>query len=99
MAGTQMVDEAATVAGSQVTQSVIHNRLVMICREMGIAMMKTSYSTIFNEGLDFSCVIFNRDGEMIAQAEFCPAQLGRSSTPCGGRLTSTAWRTSSRGTC
>ena len=76
MAGTQSGDEAATVAASQVTQSVIHNRLVMICREMGIAMMKTSYSTIFNEGLDFSCVIFNRDGEMIAQAEFCPAQLG-----------------------
>ena len=39
-------------------------------------MMKTSYSTIFNEGLDFSCVIFNRNGDMIAQAEFCPAQLG-----------------------
>ena len=76
MAATQSVDDAAAVASSQVTQSVIHNRLVMICREMGIAMMKTSYSTIFNEGLDFSCVIFNRDGEMIAQAEFCPAQLG-----------------------
>lgn len=60
----------------QVTLSVIHNHLVNICREMGIAMMKTSYSTIFNEGLDFSCVIFNRDGDMIAQAEFCPAQLG-----------------------
>ena len=76
MAVTRSVDDAAAVASSQVTQSVIHNRLVMICREMGIAMMKTSYSTIFNEGLDFSCVIFNRDGEMIAQAEFCPAQLG-----------------------
>jgi N-methylhydantoinase B len=60
----------------QVTLSVIQNRQVNICREMGIAMMKTSYSTIFNEGLDFSCVIFNRNGEMIAQAEFCPAQLG-----------------------
>lgn len=59
-----------------ITLSVIHNRQVNICREMGIAMMKTSYSTIFNEGLDFSCVIFNKDGEMIAQAEFCPAQLG-----------------------
>lgn len=59
-----------------VTLSVIHNHLVNICREMGIAMMKTSYSPIFNEGLDFSCVIFNRNGEMIAQAEFCPAQLG-----------------------
>ena len=60
----------------QVTLSVIYNHLVNICREMGIAMMKTSYSPIFNEGLDFSCVIFSRDGEMIAQAEFNPAQLG-----------------------
>ena len=33
--------------------------------------MKTSYSSIFNEGLDFSCVIFDRDGEMVAYAEFC----------------------------
>lgn len=59
-----------------VTLSIIHNHLVNICREMGVAMMRTAYSTMFNEGLDFSCVIFNRKGEMIAQAEFCPAQLG-----------------------
>lgn len=58
------------------TLTVIHNHLVNICREMGTAMMRTSYSPIFNEGLDFSCVLFNRDGDMIAQAEFCPAQLG-----------------------
>jgi N-methylhydantoinase B/oxoprolinase/acetone carboxylase alpha subunit len=58
------------------TLSVIHKHLVNICREMGTAMMRTSYSPIFSEGLDFSCVLFNRDGQMIAQAEFCPAQLG-----------------------
>ncbi|MCC7353808.1 MAG: hydantoinase B/oxoprolinase family protein, partial [Anaerolineae bacterium] len=34
-----------------VTLSIIHNHLVNICREMGIAMMKTAYSTMFNEGL------------------------------------------------
>ena len=43
---------------------------------MGIAMRNTSYSPLFNEGLDFSCAIFDEQGEMIAQAEFCPAQLG-----------------------
>ena len=56
--------------------SIIDNHLVNICREMGIAMIRTSYSTIFNEGQDFSCVVFDRDGEMMAQAEFCPAMLG-----------------------
>ena len=59
-----------------VTLSVINNALINICREMGTAMMRTSYSPIFNEGLDFSCVIFNRRGDMIGQAEFCPTMLG-----------------------
>ncbi|MBG99634.1 MAG: 5-oxoprolinase [Solibacterales bacterium] len=59
-----------------VTLSVINNALINACREMGTAMMRTSYSPIFNEGLDFSCVIFNPDGEMTGQAEFCPAMLG-----------------------
>ena len=39
-------------------------------------MMRTSYSPIFNEALDFSCVIFNTRGDMIGQAEFCPTMLG-----------------------
>ena len=59
-----------------VTLSVINNALINICREMGTAMMRTSYSPIFNEGLDFSCMIFNRRGDMIGQAEFCPTMLG-----------------------
>ena len=48
-----------------VTLTVINNALVNICREMGTAMMRTSYSPIFNEALDFSCVIFTPRGEMI----------------------------------
>jgi len=51
-------------------------RIIRTCREMGIAMRNTAYSPLFNEGLDFSCAIFDAGGEMIAQAEFCPAQLG-----------------------
>ena len=43
---------------------------------MGVTMMKTSYSPIFNESLDFSCVIFDPQGQMLAQAEFCPSQIG-----------------------
>ena len=42
-----------------VTLSVINNAFVNVCREMGTAMMRTSYSPIFNEGLDFSCMLFN----------------------------------------
>ncbi len=60
----------------QITLQVVNNYLVTTAREMGIAMRNTSYSPLFNEGLDFSCAIFDAGGEMIAQAEFCPAHLG-----------------------
>ena len=39
-------------------------------------MMRTSYSPMFNEALDFSCVVFDGKAEMVAQAPFVPAQIG-----------------------
>lgn len=59
-----------------VTMTIIDSTMVSICREMGISLMKTSYSTIFNEGLDFTCALADAEGEMIAVAEFNPAQIG-----------------------
>lgn len=59
-----------------VEMTVIGNYLKNVCHEMGIAMMRTSYSSIFNEGLDFSCVVFDARGRSMAAGEFCPAQIG-----------------------
>ena len=59
-----------------VTMNIVESTMLSICREMGITMMKTSYSTIFNESLDFSCAIADADGDMIAVADYCPAQIG-----------------------
>jgi N-methylhydantoinase B/oxoprolinase/acetone carboxylase alpha subunit len=58
--------------------TIINNSFVNICREMGITMQRTAFSPIFNEGLDFSCVMFDRDANMIGQAEFCPSHLAAS---------------------
>src|SRR5262245_54723359 len=65
-----------SIALDPVTLTVIDNFLTSTCRDMGVTMMKTSYSPIFNESLDFSCVIFDPRGQMLAQAEFCPSQIG-----------------------
>lgn len=59
-----------------VQMNILESTMVSICREMGITLMKTSYSTIFNEALDFTCALADRNGDMIAVAEFCPAQIG-----------------------
>lgn len=59
-----------------VTMNLLDSTMVSICREMGITLMKTSYSTIFNEALDFTCALADTTGDMIAVAEYCPAQIG-----------------------
>ena len=59
-----------------VTMNILESTMVSICREMGIVLMKTSYSTIFNEALDFTCGLADLNGDMIAVADFCPAQIG-----------------------
>ena len=59
-----------------VMMNILDSTMVSICREMGIMLMKTSYSTIFNEGLDFTCALADAKGDMIACAEFCPTMIG-----------------------
>lgn len=56
--------------------TLLQNRLSSICREMGVATMRTALSPVFNEGFDFVCALFDPDGRMIAQAEYNPSMLG-----------------------
>jgi N-methylhydantoinase B len=55
---------------------VLHNALGNIAAEMALVMMKTSYSTIFNEGLDFSTVLLDRSGDLIAEKNYTPSMMG-----------------------
>ncbi|HEY7537431.1 MAG TPA: hydantoinase B/oxoprolinase family protein [Gaiellaceae bacterium] len=55
---------------------VLHNGLANIAAEMALVMMKTSYSTIFNEGLDFSTVLLDREGNLIAEKNYTPSMMG-----------------------
>jgi N-methylhydantoinase B len=55
---------------------VLHNALANIAAEMAIVMMKTSYSTIFNEGLDFTTVLLDRQGDVIAEKNYTPSMMG-----------------------
>ena len=72
----EVTHRSARAGGDLVTMNIIDSTMVSICREMGITLMKTSYSTIFNEALDFTCALADNTGDMMAVAEFCPAQIG-----------------------
>jgi N-methylhydantoinase B len=59
-----------------VTMSIVESTMVAITREMGINVQRTAYSTIFSEAEDFTCALASPEGELIAVADFCPAQIG-----------------------
>jgi N-methylhydantoinase B/oxoprolinase/acetone carboxylase alpha subunit len=59
-----------------ITFQVVGKGFESIAREMGTTMMRTAYSSIFVEGLDFSCAILDRWAEMAAQANYNPVHLG-----------------------
>jgi N-methylhydantoinase B len=47
-----------------------------IAEEMGIVLRKASYSPNIKERRDYSCAIFDENGQMIAQAAHIPVHLG-----------------------
>lgn len=68
--------EPEAPAVDPVTLEIIEGALVALCREVGEVMVRTAYSPIFSEGRDFSTALFDRNCEMVAQGDGCPAQLG-----------------------
>ncbi|MBW1713336.1 MAG: hydantoinase B/oxoprolinase family protein, partial [Deltaproteobacteria bacterium] len=59
-----------------ITFQIVGRGLESVAREMGTTMMRTAYSSIFVEGLDFSCAVLDRWAEMAAQANYNPVHLG-----------------------
>ncbi|MCD4689630.1 MAG: hydantoinase B/oxoprolinase family protein [Desulfuromonadaceae bacterium] len=55
---------------------VLKNRFASLTEEMGAVLMRTSFSPNIKERRDFSCALFDRDGDMLAQAAHIPVHLG-----------------------
>jgi N-methylhydantoinase B len=59
-----------------ITFELVHAALVSVAEEMGVVLKRSSYSPIIREMEDFSCALFTARGDLVAQADFIPAQLG-----------------------
>lgn len=55
---------------------IFNNLIRAIAQEMGIMLQNTSYSVNIKERLDFSCAIFDRLGQLVANAPHIPVHLG-----------------------
>jgi N-methylhydantoinase B len=67
---------ARNTAANKVTFELVRASLLSAAVEMGGVLKRSSYSPIIREMDDFSCAIFRPDGDLVAQADFIPAQLG-----------------------
>lgn len=63
-----------------VDYAVISQSLIAAAREMGAKMIRSAYSTIVREARDCSAAILDRHGNVVAQAELIPMQLGPMAT-------------------
>ncbi|GMT43188.1 MAG: N-methylhydantoinase B [bacterium] len=55
---------------------VFKNKLSSVSEEMGVSLNRTAFSPNIKERRDFSCAVFDKNGDIIAQAAHIPVHLG-----------------------
>src|SRR6185295_5242797 len=55
---------------------VFKNLFLSIAEEMGVTLCRTGFSPNIKERLDYSCAIYDANGETIAQGDHMPVHLG-----------------------
>jgi 5-oxoprolinase (ATP-hydrolysing) len=76
---TRAVPRPVSAAGAEadpVMLEVMGNLFMAIAEEMGVALQNTASSVNIKERLDFSCALFDRAGDLIANAPHIPVHLG-----------------------
>lgn len=58
-----------------VTFEVVNNALVGVAEQMAVTILRTSYSTVVREMLDYSTAVFSPEGHIIAQSCRIPIHL------------------------
>lgn len=56
--------------------NIFASRLNAVCDEMGLVLRNAAFSPNIRDRLDFSCAVFDRNGELCAQAAHIPVHLG-----------------------
>ena len=59
-----------------ISLEVFKNLFISVCEEMGAALQRTAYSPNIKERRDFSCALFDPQGQMVAHAAHVPVHLG-----------------------
>ena len=70
------VQHAVGTTVDPVLLEVFNNLFMNIAEQMGLQLQNTAYSVNIKERLDFSCALFDAEGNLIANAPHMPVHLG-----------------------
>ncbi len=56
--------------------NIFSSRIQAVCEEMGAVLQRTAFSPNIKDRLDYSCAVFDAQGELCAQAAHIPVHLG-----------------------
>jgi len=70
------MSETASGALNSVELGLFSSRIAAICEEMGALLGRVAFSPNIRDRLDYSCALFNRQGQLLGQATHIPVHLG-----------------------
>ena len=68
--------EMISITADPIMLEVFNNLFMSIAEQMGVTLQNTAYSVNIKERLDFSCALFNAEGNLVANAPHIPVHLG-----------------------
>ena len=71
--------------------SIFASRIEAVCDEMGAVLKRVAFSPNIRDRLDYSCAIFDTQGELCAQAAHIPVHLGSMAYAAKDIISQIAW--------
>jgi N-methylhydantoinase B len=72
--------------------SVFTSRVAATCDEMGAVLRRAAFSTNIKDRLDYSCAVFDPQGQLCAQAAHIPVHLGSMAYAMHDLVAGTGWK-------
>jgi len=71
--------------------SLFASRIAAVCDEMGAVLRRAAFSPNIRDRLDYSCAVFDAQGQLCAQAAHIPVHLGSMAYAMAGLVQSRSW--------
>jgi N-methylhydantoinase B len=74
-----------------ISLSIFASRIEAVCEEMGAVLKRVAFSPNIKDRLDYSCAVFDPQGELCAQAAHIPVHLGSMAFAMHGIVANIEW--------